>query len=499
LSIEGYYEPGYLYGNPKIHKRLIDPPLRPTISQIGTVTYSLAKYLNSIITQYMPKQRMVESTYEFLSLLRATSARGMLASLDVDNLFTNVPVAETIRMILSSVYNHPTLNAPSIPITAMEELLMICTTETPFRNIDGELYVQREGVSMGSPLGPTFANYYMCNLENSILCSATTQPLFYCRYVDDIFLIVNKYHELENIRATFQSKSVLKFTYEIEVDKKIPFLDVLINRKSHQLTTSVYVKGTNSGDCLNFNSICPERYKTGVIRALLHRGYHVSNNWSVFAIEIDRIKRLLTNNNYPMHLIDSTVQKFLSSKVLDERKDPPGSNIDFYFRNQMTSSYKTEEKRLRKIIEDNVAAAHQDDKVSLIIYYKNRKLKNLLIKNKPLSSPKTTQNRDHVVYQYNCNLEGCSAGRSYIGYTTCSIWERFKMHTQTGSIVKHLAEQHAIHKPSRKQLVDKVTILKSCKDKRDLIYTEAVLIKELRPQLNSQNEGCDRILKLFVH
>ena len=26
---EGFYEPGYIYGNPKIHKSLTEPPLRP--------------------------------------------------------------------------------------------------------------------------------------------------------------------------------------------------------------------------------------------------------------------------------------------------------------------------------------------------------------------------------------------------------------------------------------------------------------------------------------
>jgi len=200
-----------------------------------------------------------------------------------------------------------------------------------------------------------------------------------------------------------------------------------------------------------------------------------------------------------MAVIDDTIKKFLSGKIVDKTTDPTASKINFYYRNQMNSNHKIEEKRLKKIIEDNVTATQQGDTVSLIIYYNNRKLKNLLIKNKPHSTPKTTQERDHVVYQYTCNLEGCSAGRSYIGYTTCSIWERFRMHTQTGSIVKHLADQHSVHKPSRKQLVENVTILKSCADRRDLIYTEAVLIKELKPALNSQNEGCDRILKLFVH
>ena len=45
-KILGHFEPGYIYGNPKIHKNINDPPLRPIVSQIGTVTYNLAKWLN---------------------------------------------------------------------------------------------------------------------------------------------------------------------------------------------------------------------------------------------------------------------------------------------------------------------------------------------------------------------------------------------------------------------------------------------------------------------
>ena len=33
---------------------------------------------------------------------------------------------------------------------------------------DGQLYEQREGVAMGSPLGPLLANVFMCHLEEEL-------------------------------------------------------------------------------------------------------------------------------------------------------------------------------------------------------------------------------------------------------------------------------------------------------------------------------------------
>ena len=46
---------------------------------------------------------------------------GDLASLDVENLFTNVPVQKTIEIIIDNVYNPPTIQPPNIPKEILEE------------------------------------------------------------------------------------------------------------------------------------------------------------------------------------------------------------------------------------------------------------------------------------------------------------------------------------------------------------------------------------------
>ena len=53
-----------------------------------------------------------------------------------------------------------------------------------------ELYQQISGVTMGSPLGPTLANFFMANLETKLINKfQTSKPKLYLRYVDDIFAI----------------------------------------------------------------------------------------------------------------------------------------------------------------------------------------------------------------------------------------------------------------------------------------------------------------------
>jgi hypothetical protein len=84
--------------------------------------------------------------------LQGKKPNGIIASLDVESLFTNVPVSDTIDIILESEYANEDLAPPCLlPRQIMEELLSICTTEAPFRHIDGGLFRQADGVAMGFP------------------------------------------------------------------------------------------------------------------------------------------------------------------------------------------------------------------------------------------------------------------------------------------------------------------------------------------------------------
>ena len=61
----------------------------------------------------------------------------------------------------------------------------------------------------------------------------------------------------------------------------------------------------------------------------------------------------------------------------------------------MSPQYKTEEKNLRKIISEHISCK-SDGKINLSIYYKNRKLSNVFIKNDIHKDPSNS----HVVNLY---------------------------------------------------------------------------------------------------
>ena len=67
---------------------------------------------------------------------------------------------------------------------------------------DGKFYEKFDGVAMGSPLGSTLANAFMCHFENIWLenCSANSKPIVYRRFVDDTFLLFRKKDHVEKFK-----------------------------------------------------------------------------------------------------------------------------------------------------------------------------------------------------------------------------------------------------------------------------------------------------------
>ena len=109
-----------------------------------------------------------------------------MASLDVDSLFTNIPLEETIDICVDNLYSDNE-NPPNIPKHNFRNLLNIATKETFFM-FNNKYYKQVDGVAMASPLGPALANIFMCILKVngfvivlmiSNLCSIDVMSIIY--------------------------------------------------------------------------------------------------------------------------------------------------------------------------------------------------------------------------------------------------------------------------------------------------------------------------------
>ena len=479
----GDFQPGYFYGNVKTHKD--GNPLRPIISQIPTPSYRVAKRLHDIISPYIPSTYSLRSTEEFIDILRVNKPNGFMASLDAESLFTNVPVQRTINIILDYVYQHSELPPPSIPKSVMKEMLTICTTEVPFRCPEGKLYVQQDGIAMGSPLGVLFAQAFMSAVEDLAFQDGDVIPNLYCRYIDDIFVCSQSEERLDKLRSSLQEISSLKFSVELNVNGTLPFLDVLVDSTADSFATSVYRKPTNNDKCMNGNSECSDSYKKGVIRAYIKRAIKVCSSWHTLHKELEHVRQMLVDNGYSNTDFDLLTNKILEEFRSSHRPHKP-NHINIFYNNTFTNSYKKDEKAIRDIINRNCQPTNEDSEIRLIIYYRNPRTSSLIMKNN-LSRRSDTTSRANVVYEYHCSSEDCAPRNSiYIGHTRCSLSRRLTMHQQEGAIKQHHRQHHG-QELDRETLVNSTKIIGYSRDPRRLQLLEAIYIREKAPSINIQS------------
>ena len=82
-----------------------------------------------------------------------------MCSLDVDSLFTNIPLDETINVFANIVYSEQDV-IQGINKEEFRSLLPLTTKESYFI-FNESLYKQKDGVAVGSELGPTVANAFL--------------------------------------------------------------------------------------------------------------------------------------------------------------------------------------------------------------------------------------------------------------------------------------------------------------------------------------------------
>ena len=97
---------GIMYGSSKIHKPLVNgfPKLRPILSALNTGTYKWAKFFVPLLRHLTSNQFTLKDSFEFAKIICEQDAGLFMASLDVDSLFTNVPLEETIHICVNELF-----------------------------------------------------------------------------------------------------------------------------------------------------------------------------------------------------------------------------------------------------------------------------------------------------------------------------------------------------------------------------------------------------------
>ena len=99
-------KPRILYGLCKTHKSTVDgvPPFRLILSVIGTPTYKLAKCFVPLLEPLTYNQHTIKDSFSFCEELVHFNTNLIMARFDVESLFTNIPLQETIDMCVQKLF-----------------------------------------------------------------------------------------------------------------------------------------------------------------------------------------------------------------------------------------------------------------------------------------------------------------------------------------------------------------------------------------------------------
>ena len=186
-------QPGVLYGLCKVHKGVSadgsPPPFRPILSAINTPSYKIAKFLTPLLSKLTKNEFVSKDSFEFARVIRNQNPDLFMASFDIDSLFTNLPLDETIDISVKKLFGRKK-KYEGFTREQFKKLLILAVKNSCFL-FNGTYYEQVDGVAMGSPLGPTLANIFLCHWEEVWIkkCPKQFKPEYYNRYMDDTFLL----------------------------------------------------------------------------------------------------------------------------------------------------------------------------------------------------------------------------------------------------------------------------------------------------------------------
>ena len=190
------------------------------------------------------------------------------------------------------------------------KLLETATSGSSFI-FDFLFYKQIAGVTMGSPLGPTLANVFLCHSLD--YCLSHFKPIVCKRYVDDIFVLFLSKNYLQSF-VDYMNKQhkCIKFTSETEQNNTFSFLDVNITHQNNQCKLFVYRKHTFSDISTHCESYTDQSYKESLVITFLSRYYSICSDYTLFHLEVEKLRELLKTNSYPSVIVDLSIRTFLN-------------------------------------------------------------------------------------------------------------------------------------------------------------------------------------------
>ncbi len=501
--------PGLYFGLAKVHKltendrNVNNLPLRPVISNIGTATYEISKYLAKLLQPLTKNEYTIDSTKDFVRKIRGERIPmdHELVSFDVVSLFTNVPLDFTINLILDKVYKDKAIKT-KLEKEEMKKLLQICTKDMHF-SFNGSIYKQINGVVMGSPLGPVIANIFMAQLEEQLIPQLQDKVSLWQRYVDDTCTFIRKGEVdsvLEKLNGFHES---IKFTYEKEVDGTISFLDVkLIKKEDGTFETDIHRKKTDTNIYMHWNSYAPKAWKIGTLKSLVRRAHIICSNAEFRNKEIKFLKSVFREmNGFPSRIVNTAIES-VKRKFEEEEENREVTLVNEEAAEDVTPPRAEDSEDKDKEVTPFLCLQYKGKEGEVILSKFREALKNVLPENvKPRFTYKGKKTgsffrlKDKVPVEHQTNLVYAfrqDEVTKYVGHTNVRFGTRANQHCSTdknSSVYKFKEENQIQISEENFEIIEK-----GYPRMLNRRLAEALYIKDLAPELNAQKNSAKLLL-----
>ena len=415
-------------------------------------------------------------------------------------LFTNIPLAETINLVVDTLYSDRSKRVPPVSKVIFKRLLQTATGGM-FMYKD-TLFKQVDGVAMGSPLGPSLANFFLGHIEEQkVFQTSDIYPIVYLRYVDDILAVF----EDGTIHQPFfnllnDQHPNLKFTVDEAAEGSFPFLNVSIEICGSSVETWVFRKKTHTNVMLNFTAVVPTFWKTGIIKCLLNNARRICSSNELFNSEVGKLREMFAANGYPREFFNRTLDKFASSVEKPEREDSTDevekSEKKYIFGVPWVGNASREyKKKVTQLIKEQLG-------VDIFTYYSSCKVSSFF----SLKSSTPHNLKARVVYKFTCLSD---SDTYYIGKTKRHLATRAMEHITPAkeseirrNIFKSEVQRHITNCGNCKGAslsVDNFKVMKQCRDDYSAKVNEALLLRKFRPKINKQklSRAVSYLLRIF--
>uniref|UniRef100_A0A8C5PYV0 Reverse transcriptase domain-containing protein n=1 Tax=Leptobrachium leishanense TaxID=445787 RepID=A0A8C5PYV0_9ANUR len=326
---------------PKIHKDINNPPGRPIISRIESITSRLSQYID-ILLQPLVKttQAYLKDTTNVLELIDQIQwePEYIMVTCDVTSLYSIIPHkigCEAVKFFLEKGYLYP----PDQIDFILESIELILKNN--FFMFEGQMYRQETGMAMGTRFAPSYANLFMAYWEHFNIYSKgiwSDQLILYKRYIDDIFIIWKG----DNLSLSTFLDDLNLNNWGIKLEyffskQEVNFLDLTIYTQDNSLKTKTFFKTVDVNSFIEFNSCHAKSWLQSVPKSQLMRLRRNCTEEKIFLEQADKLEGDPLNKGYKKEDLDivmDNIRQIPMTSLYQKKEENHGKykdNVSFIY------------------------------------------------------------------------------------------------------------------------------------------------------------------------